>query len=135
LWQLADRSAKSLKEIEQIVLQIQGETGSVMTAMEEGIQQVIDVTDKSEQAKRSLEDIIAVSKHINTLVRSISTDTVKQQETSVAVAQVMRWVDVTAQGTAQESQQVAGSLQNLVAISQELLASVERFRVDTPEKK
>jgi twitching motility protein PilJ len=45
--QLADRSAKSLKEIEQIVLQIQSETGSVMTAMEEGIQQVIDVTDKS----------------------------------------------------------------------------------------
>jgi twitching motility protein PilJ len=133
--QLADRSAKSLKEIEQIVLQIQGETGSVMTAMEEGIQQVIDVTNKSEQAKRSLEDIIAVSKHINTLVRSISTDTVKQQETSVAVAQVMRWVDVTAQGTAQESQQVAGSLQNLVAISQELLASVERFRVDAKEKK
>ena len=132
--QLADRSAKSLKEIEQIVLQIQGETGSVMTAMEEGIQQVIDVTDKSEQAKRSLEDIIAVSKHINTLVRSISTDTVKQQETSVAVAQVMRWVDVTAQGTAQESQQVAGSLQSLVSISQELLASVERFRVDTKEK-
>jgi twitching motility protein PilJ len=70
--QLADRSAKSLKEIEQIVLQIQSETGSVMTAMEEGIQQVIDVTDKSEQAKRSLEDIIEVSNHINTLVRSIT---------------------------------------------------------------
>lgn len=133
--QLADRSAKSLKEIEQIVLQIQGETGSVMTAMEEGIQQVIDVTDKSEQAKRSLEDIIAVSNHINTLVRSISSDTVKQQETALAVAQVMQWVDVTAQGTAQESQQVAGSLQNLVAISRALLTSVERFQVDKKVKK
>lgn len=133
--QLADRSAKSLKEIEQIVLQIQGETGSVMTAMEEGIQQVIDVTDKSEQAKRSLEDIISVSNHINTLVRSISSDTVKQQETALSVAQVMQWVDRTAQGTAQESQQVAGSLQNLVAISRELLSSVERFRVEQKGKK
>ncbi|MEL6496449.1 MAG: methyl-accepting chemotaxis protein, partial [Cyanobacteria bacterium J06623_7] len=59
--QLADRSGKSLKEIEQIVLQIQSETGSVMTAMEEGIQEVIDVTERAEQAKTALEDIIQVS--------------------------------------------------------------------------
>ncbi|NJL83577.1 MAG: HAMP domain-containing protein [Chloroflexaceae bacterium] len=127
--QLADRSAKSLKEIEQIVLQIQSETGSVMTAMEEGIQQVIDVTDRAEQAKKSLEDIIEVSNHIDSLVRSITADTVEQRENSLAVAQVMQSVELTAQETSQESQRVAGSLQTLVGISQELLASVERFRV------
>ena len=132
--QLADRSAKSLKEIEQIVLQIQSETGSVMTAMEEGIQQVIDVTDKSEQAKRSLEDIIEVSNHINTLVRSITGDTIQQQENSKAVSQVMQSVELTAQETSQESQRVAGSLQNLVGISRDLLASVERFRIEGAEK-
>ncbi len=132
--QLADRSAKSLKEIEQIVLQIQSETGSVMTAMEEGIQQVIDVTDKSEQAKHSLEDIIEVSNRINTLVRSITADTVKQRENSRGVTQVMQSVELTAQETSQESQRVAGSLQKLVAISRDLLSSVERFRVDRPGK-
>jgi len=132
--QLADRSAKSLKEIEQIVLQIQSETGSVMTAMEEGIQQVIDVTDKSEQSKRALEDIIEVSNRINTLVRSISGDTVKQQENSGAVAQVMQSIELIAQETSQESQRVAGSLQTLVSISRDLLTSVERFRVDKSGK-
>lgn len=132
--QLADRSAKSLKEIEQIVMQIQSETGSVMTAMEEGIQQVIDVTDKSEQAKRSLEDIIEVSNHINTLVRSITGDTIQQQDNSKAVAQVMQSVELTAQETSQESQRVAGSLQNLVGISRDLLASVERFRIEPAQK-
>jgi twitching motility protein PilJ len=131
--QLADRSAKSLKEIEQIVLQIQSETGSVMTAMEEGIQQVIDVTDKSEQAKRSLEDIIEVSNRINNLVRSITSDTIKQRENSHAVAQVMQSVESIAQETSQESQRVAGSLQNLVSISRDLLSSVEKFRVDSTE--
>lgn len=131
--QLADRSAKSLKEIEQIVLQIQSETGSVMTAMEEGIQQVIDVTEKSEQAKRSLEDIIEVSNRIDTLVRSITADTVKQRENSRSVAQVMQAVELTAQETSQESQRVAGSLQTLVSISRELLTSVERFRVEKGE--
>jgi twitching motility protein PilJ len=129
--QLADRSAKSLKEIEQIVLQIQSETGSVMTAMEEGIQQVIDVTDKSEQSKRALEDIIEVSNRINTLVRSITADTVKQQENSGAVSNVMQSIELTAQETSQESQRVAGSLQTLVSISRDLLTSVERFRVES----
>ncbi|GAB4225998.1 MAG: hypothetical protein Kow0049_04580 [Stanieria sp.] len=131
--QLADRSAKSLKEIEQIVLQIQSETGSVMTAMEEGIQEVIDVTDRAEQAKTALEDIIQVSNRIDTLVRSITADTVEQRENSRAVAQVMQSVELTAQATSQESQRVAGALQNLVVIARDLLSSVERFRIDKNE--
>jgi twitching motility protein PilJ len=128
--QLADRSGKSLKEIEQIVLQIQSETGSVMTAMEEGIQEVIDVTERAEQAKGALEDIIQVSNRIDTLVRSITADTVEQRENSRAVAQVMQSVELTAQATSQESQRVAGALQSLVSIARDLLSSVERFCID-----
>ncbi len=131
--QLADRSAKSLKEIQQIVLQIQSETGLVMSAMEEGIQQVLDVTDKSELAKKSLDDIITVSNRIDYLVRSITGDTVRQRENSRTVAQVVQAVELTAQETAQESQRVAGALLNLVSISQDLLVSVERFRIDVNE--
>ncbi|XHX80637.1 MAG: methyl-accepting chemotaxis protein [Stenomitos frigidus ULC029] len=133
--QLADRAAKASKEIEQIVLQIQGETGSVMTAMEEGTQQVIEGTRLAEQAKRSLEDIIQVSNRIDVLVRSITADTVEQTETSRAVAQVMQSVELTAQETSQEAQRVSGSLQNLVGVARDLLTSVERFRVETIERK
>lgn len=132
--QLADRSGKSLKEIEQIVLQIQSETGSVMTAMEEGLQEVIDVTSRADQAKTALEDIIQVSNRIDTLVRSITADTVEQRENSRAVAQVMQSVELTAQATSQESQRVAGSLQSLVGIARNLLSSVERFRIDKNEE-
>ncbi|MBD2089393.1 HAMP domain-containing protein [Microcoleus sp. FACHB-1515] len=128
--QLADRAAKASKEIEQIVLQIQSETGSVMTAMEEGTQQVIEGTRLAEQAKRSLEDIIQVSNRIDVLVRSITADTVEQTETSRAVAQVMQSVELTAQETSQEAQRVSGSLQNLVGVARDLQTSVERFRVD-----
>ncbi|MEA5466092.1 methyl-accepting chemotaxis protein [Leptothoe sp. PORK10 BA2] len=128
--QLADRAAKASKEIEQIVLQIQGETSGVMTAMEEGTQQVIEGTKLAEQAKRSLEDIIQVSNRIDVLVRSITADTVEQTETSRAVAQVMQSVELTAQETSQESQRVSGSLQNLVGVARDLLTSVERFKVE-----
>ncbi|ANV84141.1 chemotaxis protein [Picosynechococcus sp. PCC 7003] len=132
--QLADRSAKALKEIEQIVLQIQSETSSVMIAMEEGTQQVIDGTKRAEQAKQSLEDIIQVSNRIDALVRSITADTVEQRENSRAVAQVMQSVELTAQETSRESQRVAGSLQKLVGIARDLLSSVERFRIESTDE-
>mgnify|MGYP002777027181 CR=1 FL=1 len=127
--QLADRVAKALKEIEQIVRQIQSDTGSVMTAMEEGTQQVIQGTKLAEQAKRSLEDIVQVSNRIDALVGSITADTVQQTETSRAVAAVVQSVELTAQETSQEAQRVSGSLQNLVQVAGELQTSVERFRV------
>ena len=133
--QLADKSAKSLKEIEQIVMQIQSETGSVMTAMEEGTQQVIKGTKLAEEAKRSLENIIQVANRIDILVRSITTDTVEQTETSRAVAQVMQSVELTAQETSQEAQRVSGALQHLVGVSRDLISSVERFRVETAESR
>ncbi|MDJ0559040.1 MAG: hypothetical protein PX638_07975, partial [Microcystis sp. M53599_WE4] len=63
----------------------------------------------------------------------ITADTVKQRENSLNVAQVMQSVELTAQETSQESQQVAGSLQKLVSISRELLSSVERFKIDSED--
>lgn len=132
--QLADRAAKALKEIEQIVLQIQSETGSVMTAMEEATQQVIEVTKRADQSKRSLDDIIQVSNRIDALVRSITADTVQQTQTAYNVAQVVQSVELTAQETSQEAQRVSGSLQHLVGVARDLLTSVERFRVETTER-
>jgi twitching motility protein PilJ len=128
--QLADRSAKALKEIEQIVLQIQSETGSVMAAMEQGTQQVIQGTKLAEQAKRSLDDIIQVSNRIDALVRSITTDTIEQRETSKAVTEVMQTVEIQAQSTSQEAQKVSSSLENLVVVARNLLTYVERFKVE-----
>ncbi len=132
--QLADRAAKASKEIEQIVLQIQSETSNVQQAMEVGTQQVIDGTKRAEQARQSLTDIIQVSHRIETLVISITEDTVKQTETSRTVSQVMQSVELSAQETSQESQRVSASLQNLVSVARSLQDSVERFRVDSTDK-
>ncbi|AFZ51972.1 methyl-accepting chemotaxis protein [Dactylococcopsis salina] len=132
--QLADRSSKSLREIEKIVLQIQSETSFVMIAMEEGTQQVIEGTERAEQAKNALEDIIQASNRIDSLVESITADTVEQSKTAQSVAQVMQSVEMTAQGTSQESQQVSTALQNLVSLAGDLLASVERFRVNPEDE-
>ena len=102
--------------------------------MEVGTQQVIDGTKRAEQARQSLTDIIQVSHRIETLVLSITEDTVKQTETSRTVSQVMQSVELSAQETSQESQRVSASLQNLVGVARSLQDSVERFRVDAGDK-
>ncbi len=132
--QLADKSAKSLKDIEQIVMQIQSQTNTVMMAMSQGHQQVIEGTRLAEQAKRALDDIIQVTNRIDVLVRSITADTVEQNETARAVAQVMRAVEHSAQETSQEAQGVSSALTKLVGVARDLLTSVERFRVEATEK-
>jgi Methyl-accepting chemotaxis protein len=132
--QLADKSAKSLKDIEQLVMQIQSQTNTVMMAMSQGHQQVIEGTLLAEQAKRALDDIIQVTNRIDVLVRSITADTVEQNETARAVAQVMRAVEHSAQETSTEAQKVSSALTKLVGVARDLLTSVERFRVDSSEK-
>ncbi|MGD1702374.1 methyl-accepting chemotaxis protein [Dapis sp. BLCC M229] len=131
--QLADRSAKESKNIEHTVMQIQTETGGVMTGMEEATQHVIKGTALAEEAKQSLEDIVQVTTRIDVLVRSIAADTVEQNEVAQSVSKVMQAVEMTAQETSQESQRVYSSLQNLVGVARDLLTSVERFRVDPAE--
>lgn len=131
--QLADKSAKSSKEIEQIVMQIQSEIGSVMIAMEEGTQQVIKGTKLAQQAKRSLLNIIHVAKRIDVLMHGMTLDAVEQTETFHAVTQVMQSMELTAQDTFQEAQRVSGALHNLVSVSRDLIDSVERFQVETGE--
>ncbi|MGK7910339.1 MAG: methyl-accepting chemotaxis protein [Synechococcus sp.] len=131
--QLSDRSSKASKEIEQIVMQIQSETSQVMTAMEEGTQQVIEGTKLAEQAKSSLDEIIQVSQTIDGLVRSITAATVEQTETSRTVAQVMQNAELTSNETSQEAQKVSSSLMKLVAIARDLQSSVGKFRTISEE--
>lgn len=131
--QLADRSAKASKQIEQIVLQIQSETNGVMQAMSEGTDQVIKGTNLAKEAATALEEIIQINNRIDVLVRSITADTVEQIETSRAVAHVTQSVELTAQETSQEAQRVSGSLGSLVNVARDLLTSVDRFRVETKE--
>ena len=132
--QLADKSAKESKNIEHTVMQIQTETGGVMTGMEEATQHVMEGTKLAEKAKRALEDIVTVTTHIDVLVHSIAADTVEQNEVAQSVSKVMQAVELTAQETSQESQRVYNSLQNLVGVARDLLTSVERFRVESSER-
>nr|WP_157229369.1 methyl-accepting chemotaxis protein [Rivularia sp. PCC 7116] len=128
--ELAARSASATKEIEQVVENIQRETGELVESMEVGVSQVVEGTRVVEGAKHSLNQILQVSHQIDTLVKSISEATASQVKTSQEVSQLMKDIADISQRTTVSSEQVSNSLQKTVEISQRLQDSVGTFTVD-----
>lgn len=127
--ELAARSAAATKEIEKIVENIQQGTSEVVEAMELGTAQVVEGTHLVEDAKKSLTQILEVSRQIDTLVQSISSATVSQAETSQVVTDLMKEIASVSERTSNSTRQVSGSLQETVGIAQELQATVRTFNV------
>ncbi len=127
--ELAARSGAATKEIEQIVDSIQQETAEVVEAMELGTTQVVEGTHLVEDAKHSLSEILQVSHEIDALVQSISTAAVSQAQTSQAVTVLMKQIAQVSQRTSDSTLRVSGSLQDTVAVAQQLQASVGTFNV------
>lgn len=127
--ELAARSGAATKEIEQIVDSIQQETAEVVEAMEVGTTQVVEGTHLVEDAKHSLSQILEVSQQIDALVESISTAAVSQAQTSQAVTVLMKQIAQVSQGTSDSTLRVSSSLQDTVAVAQQLQASVGTFNV------
>lgn len=128
--QLAEQSAAATKEIAKVVESIQLETSEVVEAMERGTSQVVEGTHLVETARASLAQIVAVSRQIDQLVQSISQQTVSQAQTSQSVRELMGATAQLSEQISQSSGLVASSLQETVAIAQQLQASVETFKVE-----
>ncbi|MFB8788701.1 MAG: methyl-accepting chemotaxis protein [Potamolinea sp.] len=127
--ELAARSAAATQEIEAIVENIQQETLSVVEAMEVGTSQVVEGTNLVKDAKQSLSEILEVSQEIDRLVQLISEATVSQTDISLTVSSLMKEIAKVSESTSNSSRQVSESLQQTVAVAQELQESVGAFKV------
>ncbi|MGB3755756.1 MAG: methyl-accepting chemotaxis protein [Rivularia sp. (in: cyanobacteria)] len=129
--ELAARSASATKEIEQVVENIQRETSELVESMEVGVSQVVEGTRVVEGAKYSLNEILQISRQIDTLVKSISEATASQVQTSQEVSHLMKHIADISQRTTVSSEEVSNSLQKTVEISQRLQDSVGAFTVNS----
>ncbi len=128
--ELAARSASATKEIQQIVENIQRETSDLVESIEFGVTSVVEGTRIVEDAKYSLNQILQVSRQIDSLVNSISEATASQVQTSQAVSHLMKDIADISQRTTTYSEEVSHSLQQTVEISQRLQESVGTFKVN-----
>ena len=127
---LAAQSTTATKEIERIVANIQRETSEVGEAMEASTEQVVAGTQQVELARKSLGQIVEVSRKVNELFQNISGATVSQVKTSEAVKILMENLATISQKSSQTSRNVSEALQETVGVANQLQASVETFKVD-----
>ncbi|MCU0565366.1 MAG: methyl-accepting chemotaxis protein [Oculatellaceae cyanobacterium Prado106] len=127
--ELAARSAAATQEIEKIVDNIQRETNQVVEAMEQSTSQVVEGTHRVEDAKKSLSQIMEVSRQIDILVQSISESALSQVHTSTSVSKLMKEVAEVSERTSDSSRQVSDAIRQTVGIAQDLQSSVGAFEV------
>ncbi len=126
---LALQSAEATAEIEKLVADIQAETIEVVAAMEAGTEQVVTGTKLVDETRQSLNQITAASAQISALVQAIASAAVEQSQASEEVTQTMTDMAESAQHTSNEATVVSASFKELLAVAQQLQASVGQFKV------
>jgi methyl-accepting chemotaxis protein len=126
---LAGQSAEATAEIESLVATIQAETKEVAAAMAAGTEQVVTGTKLVDETRDSLNKITAASAQISVLVEAIAQATVTQSQTSAAVTQTITNVALSANKNSSEATLVSASFKELLAVAQQLEASVGQFKV------
>ena len=127
---LAAQSATATREISRLVESIQQETREVVQAMEASTEQVVEGTNRVEDARKSLNQIVEVSERVNDLFQEISIATTSQVQTSQSVRSLMENLSTQSQRSSQTSRDVATALQETVDVTNLLQASVETFKVE-----
>jgi len=127
---LAQQSANATAEISNLVDQIQTETNEVVTAMEQGTEQVVSGTQLVEEARANLNQITGVSNQINELVAKIAEAAKTQSVDSEQVNQTIRDVAAIAQRTSESATQVSDSFKELLKTAQNLEQNVGQFKVE-----
>jgi methyl-accepting chemotaxis protein PixJ len=127
---LARQSAAATGEIEQLVASIQMETNEVVTAMEEGTEQVVAGTKLVDETRSRLNQITHTSNRIAELVQAIAEAALVQSEYSIEVTQNIDRVSQIATKTSHRADRVQSSFQELLELSQELQTHVCQFKIE-----
>ena len=126
---LAEQSATSTAEIEQLVEEIQSQTNEVVAVMETGTEQVVTGTKLVQNARDKLTQIAMVSKQVNSIVREIAIAADTQTQTSDHMGETMQSIAAIAKDTSKQSEDVARSFSELLQVAQDLQVSVSQFKV------
>jgi twitching motility protein PilJ len=126
---LAERTASATQEIDNLVKAIHQETNETVAAIERQTQVVEQESQLVSQAGMSLSRIREVSTESATLVSDISSLAKVQVEGTTTVGKAMKQISEIAQSTLAGAQGTVSSLNKLSQLSQDLSASVKKFRI------
>lgn len=126
---LAQHSAEATTEIEKIVASIQLDTKEVFKAIEEGIERVFIGTKLVDETRKSLNQVATSSHKVNSRIAEIARETVQESEASQKITQTIAEVASMANTTSEDAELVSASTKELLAVAEDLQASVSQFKV------
>lgn len=126
---LATQSAEATADIEKLVSEIQSETNLVVSAMEEGTDQVIEGSKLVEETRQSLNQITAATLQVGELVEVIAAAAFEQSENSEEVSEKMSDVATIAEKTRNSVGKLSDSFRNLLEVAKQLEANMSQFKV------
>ncbi|MCH9649549.1 MAG: methyl-accepting chemotaxis protein [Deltaproteobacteria bacterium] len=128
---LSERAAESTKRISTLVKTIQAETNETVTAMESTTRQVVEGSERANEAGTALQEMSDVVNQLAESIITISRETQSQAESSQSLSATIGQVSETTRKTAQETERAAGALSQLTGLTARLRKSLERFRLPT----
>ena len=127
---LAERTASATQEIDKLVKAIHQETNETVAAIERQTQVVEQESQLVSQAGQSLSRIRDVSTESASLVSDISHLARAQVEGTIVVGKTMKQISEIAQATLAGAQGTVSSLNKLSQLSNDLTASMRKFRIN-----
>src|SRR6202790_471364 len=125
---LAEHSRSATKDIAALIKAIQAETNEAVVVMEEGTREVEAGAGLADQAGKALEAISSVVRQSAELVQEISLASKQQVRGTEGVANAMQIISGITRQTTQSARQAAGTVGNLVKLSEQLVDALSQFR-------
>ena len=129
---LAEHSRSATKDIAALIKAIQAETNEAVVVMEEGTKEVEVGAGLADQAGKALEAISSVVRQSAELVQEISLASKQQVRGTEGVANAMQIISGITRQTSQSARQAAGTVGDLVKLSEQLIDALSQFRSDGP---
>jgi methyl-accepting chemotaxis protein len=126
---LAERAARSTKDITGLIKGIQVETTEVVTVMEEGTREVEEGTKLADQAGAALREIEQIVKQTAALMTDITRAAGDQVKFTEGVVLTMGSISRLTQETTQGVQETVTTISKLADLTTRLTEAIGRFKV------
>lgn len=127
---LAERTTSATKEIAQMIKNIQDETKTAVSAMEQGTKQVEEGVMSTAQAGDALKEIIMMADQVGEMITHIATAATEQSSASEQVNNNMDEIAKLVKESATGAQQSAKACQDLSGLALDLQKMVSNFKLE-----
>lgn len=117
---LAEASAGAVKEIAEMLNDIQSKTEQVAESMSRGVNEVIEGTEMAEDARQAFNAIVHTSKDVDVQVKQIAEEIEKAVDEVKRVEEMSQIIYEVAENFMSESQEVAAAIEEQTAGQQEI---------------